>query len=125
MTGIDLFSAGDFIGGEGSEEIVLSVPYGGVYKNFVIRDDRLVGACLYGDAADGAWYFDLVRQASDVSQYREQLMFGQHHLGDTGHAGNSRAAAMAERPRCAAATASTRAPSSGRSATRACSRSTR
>ncbi len=96
VTGIDLFSAGDFMGGEGSEEIVLSDPYGGVYKKLVIRDDRLVGACLYGDTADGAWYFDLVREASDVSQIREQLMFGQHHLGDTGHAGNSRAAAMAD-----------------------------
>ncbi len=96
VTGIDLFSAGDFTGGEGHEEILLSDPYGGVYKKLVIKDDKLVGACLYGDTADGSWYFDLVREASDISQIREQLMFGQHHLGDTGHAGNSRAAAMAD-----------------------------
>ena len=96
VTGIDLFSAGDFTGGEGHEEILLSDPYGGVYKKLVIKDDKLVGACLYGDTADGSWYFDLVREASDISQIREQLMFGQHHLGDTGHAGNSRAAAMSD-----------------------------
>ncbi len=54
VTGIDLFSAGDFTGGDGHEEILLSDPYGGVYKKLVIKDDKLVGACLYGDTADGS-----------------------------------------------------------------------
>ncbi|MET3441150.1 NAD(P)H-dependent nitrite reductase large subunit, partial [Variovorax paradoxus] len=49
VTGIDLFSAGEFMGGEGTEEIVMSDPFGGVYKKLVIKDDKLVGACLYGD----------------------------------------------------------------------------
>ena len=48
VTGIDLFSAGDFTGGDGTEEIVLSDPYGSVYKKLVVRDDILIGACLYG-----------------------------------------------------------------------------
>jgi nitrite reductase (NADH) large subunit len=96
VTGIDLFSAGEFMGGEGTEQIVLSDPFGGVYKKLVLRDDKLIGACLYGDTADGSWYFDLVREGKDVSQIREQLMFGQQHLGDTGHAGNSRASAMSD-----------------------------
>ncbi|MBS0447084.1 MAG: NAD(P)/FAD-dependent oxidoreductase [Proteobacteria bacterium] len=94
VTGIDLFSAGNFMGGEGTEEIVLSDPYGGVYKKLVLKDDVLVGACLYGDTADGSWYFDLVREGRNVAQIRDHLMFGEQHLGDTGHAGNSRAAAM-------------------------------
>ena len=63
VTGIDLFSAGDFIGGEGTETITLSDPIGGVYKKLVIKDDVLVGACLYGDTADGGWYFRQVRGA--------------------------------------------------------------
>jgi nitrite reductase (NADH) large subunit len=96
VTGIDLFSAGNFTGGDGFEEIVLSDPYGGVYKKLVLKDDVLVGACLYGDTADGAWYFDLVREARKVNEIREHLMFGEQHLGDTGHAGNSRAASMAD-----------------------------
>jgi nitrite reductase (NADH) large subunit len=96
VTGIDLFSAGDFMGGAGTEEIVLSDPYGGVYKKLVLKDDVLIGACLYGDTADGSWYFDLVRDAKNVAQIRDHLMFGEAHLGDTGHAGNSRAAAMAD-----------------------------
>jgi nitrite reductase (NADH) large subunit len=94
VTGIDLFSAGDFMGGAGSEEIVLSDPHGSVYKKLVVRDDILIGACLYGDTADGAWYFDMVRERKNVAEIREHLMFGQAHLGDTGHAGNSRASSM-------------------------------
>ena len=77
VTGIDLFSAGDFMGGEGSEEIVLSDPAGGLYKKLVIRDDRLVGACLYGDTADGGWYLDLLREGRSVADIRDQLMFGE------------------------------------------------
>src|SRR5690606_26647991 len=57
VTGIDLFSAGDFMGGDGTQDIVLSDPLSGVYKKLVLRDGKLVGACLYGDTADGSYYF--------------------------------------------------------------------
>ncbi|WP_119156902.1 nitrite reductase large subunit NirB [Caldimonas tepidiphila] len=96
VTGIDLFSAGDFMGGEGTEEIVLSDPWGGVYKKLVLKDDRLVGACLYGDTVDGSWYFKLVREGKNVAELRDKLMFGESNLGDTGHQGQSKAAAMAD-----------------------------
>lgn len=76
VTGIDLFSAGDFIGGEGTETITLSDPISGVYKKLVIKDDILVGACLYGDTADGGWYFRQVREGQSVSDIRDRLMFG-------------------------------------------------
>ena len=62
VTGIDLFSAGQFQGGEGTEQIVMSDPFAGVYKKLVIKDDKLVGACLYGDTVDGSWYFKLLRE---------------------------------------------------------------
>ncbi|UKE70025.1 nitrite reductase large subunit NirB [Xanthomonas cerealis pv. cerealis] len=94
VTGIDLFSAGDFMGGEGSEEIVLSDPAGGVYKKLVLKDDTLVGACLYGDTNDGAWYFQLLKDASPIGERRERLMFGESALGDAGTAGQDRASAM-------------------------------
>ncbi|KPF43572.1 nitrite reductase [beta proteobacterium AAP51] len=96
VTGIDLFSAGDFMGGEGCEDIVLSDPYAGVYKKLVIRDDKLVGACLYGDTADGSWYFKLLRDGRSVADIRERLMFGENNLGDHGHEGHNKAAAMAD-----------------------------
>jgi nitrite reductase (NADH) large subunit len=94
VTGIDLFSAGDFSGGEGTEELVMSDPYGGVYKKLVIKDDKLVGACLYGDTVDGSWYFKLLRDGRSVSDIRDKLMFGESNIGDAGHEGHNKAASM-------------------------------
>ena len=94
VTGIDLFSAGDFHGGEGTEELILSDPFGGVYKKLVIKDDKLVGACLYGDTVDGSWYFKLLRDGRSIADVRDRLMFGESNIGDAGHEGHSKAAAM-------------------------------
>jgi len=85
VTGIDLFSAGDFHGGEGSEEIVLRDPGRGVYKKVVLQDNRVRGAVMYGDTMDGSWYFQLMREGTDVANLRDKLLFGQAHLGDSGH----------------------------------------
>ena len=76
VTGIDLFSAGDFMGEEGTESLVLRDPIRGVYKKLVMKNNVLVGACLYGDIHDGSWYFDLIRQGQDVSAMRQTLIFG-------------------------------------------------
>jgi nitrite reductase (NADH) large subunit len=97
VTGIDLFSAGDFMGGDGFEEIVMSDPAGGVYKKLVIKDDKLVGACMYGDTVDGSWYFKLLREGRKVHDIRDKLMFGESNIGDTGHEGHNKAAAMADK----------------------------
>ncbi len=100
VTGIDLFSAGNFTGGEGYEEIVMSDPFGGVYKKLVIKDDVLVGACLYGDTVDGSYYFKLLRDGKNVSEIRDKLMFGEaalnNGIGDVGHQGHTKAASMAD-----------------------------
>ncbi|WP_447729556.1 nitrite reductase large subunit NirB [Pseudoxanthomonas suwonensis] len=96
VTGIDLFSAGDFMGGEGTEEIVLSDPAAGLYRKLVIRDDRLVGACLYGDTADGAWYFKQIKDGTAIGGRRDTLAFGETAMGEAGTAGQDRAATMAD-----------------------------
>lgn len=77
VSGIDVFSAGDFSGGDGAEDIVLRDASRGVYKRVVVKDDRIVGAVLYGDTADGSWYFDLLKKQEDISQLRDLLIFGQ------------------------------------------------
>ncbi|TCJ11557.1 NAD(P)/FAD-dependent oxidoreductase [Parasulfuritortus cantonensis] len=87
VTGIDLFSAGNFMGGEGTEEIVFQDPGRGAYKKLVLQDNKLAGACLYGDTLDGAWYFELMRDGTDVSDFRDKLLFGRHHIGDSGAGG--------------------------------------
>jgi len=94
VTGIDLFSAGDFTGGEGAEEIVLSDPSGGVYKKLVVKGDKIVGSVLYGDTADGSWYFQLLRDGQNIRELRDRLLFGQNHLGNAGHQGQNRAESM-------------------------------
>ncbi len=96
VTGIDLFSAGNFTGGPDFEEIVMSDPYGGVYKKLVLKDDKLVGACMYGDTVDGSWYFKLLREGRSVAEIRDKLMFGESNIGDAGHQGHNKATAMAD-----------------------------
>lgn len=75
VTGIELFSAGDFAG-DGAEHLVLHDPIDGIYKKLVLRDGRLAGACLYGDTADRGWYLQLMREGTPVEPLREQLLFG-------------------------------------------------
>ncbi|MCF4165225.1 nitrite reductase large subunit NirB [Zavarzinia compransoris] len=81
VTGVDLFSAGDFAEGEGREEIVLRDAARGVYKRLVIKDDRIVGAVMYGETADGGWFFDLLRKATPIADMRDTLIFGQSFAG--------------------------------------------
>ncbi|MGN7928942.1 nitrite reductase large subunit NirB [Sphingopyxis sp. 22461] len=86
VSGIDVFSAGDFSGGDGCEDIVLRDASRGVYKRVIVRDDRIVGAVLYGDTADGSWYFDLLKKQEDVSELRDLLIFGQSFASGGGAA---------------------------------------
>jgi nitrite reductase (NADH) large subunit len=94
VTGIDLFSAGDFQGGEGSEELLFQDPARGVYKKLVVRDNRIRGAVLYGDTVDGAWYFQMMRDGTDISSFREHILFGEAHAGDAGRGGENQAAKL-------------------------------
>jgi nitrite reductase (NADH) large subunit len=81
ITGIDLFSAGVLAAADESEdEITFSDAAAGIYKKLVIRDDKLVGAVLYGDVADGAWYFDLMCKGADVASLRPAMIFGSKAL---------------------------------------------
>ena len=77
VTGIDVFSAGDFLGDETTEEIVFRDPARSIYKRLVVRDDRLTGAVLYGDARDGGWYFQLLGEAAPLGALRDLVIFGQ------------------------------------------------
>jgi len=81
VTGCDLFSAGDFADGEGREDIVFRDPSRGVYKRLVLEDGKLVGAVMYGDTADGNWFFQLIKDGTDISEMREMLIFGPAYQG--------------------------------------------
>lgn len=96
VTGIDLFSAGDFMGSDDAEEILLHDAVGGVYKKLVIKDDTIIGAVLYGDTTDGAWYFQMLRDQKPIHEIRDHLMFGQDSLGNTGHQGQDKVSNMTD-----------------------------
>jgi nitrite reductase (NADH) large subunit len=76
VTGVDLFSAGDFAEAPGREDIVFRDPGRGIYKRLVIEGDKLIGAVMYGDTADGSWFFGLIKDGADISAMRETLIFG-------------------------------------------------
>jgi nitrite reductase (NADH) large subunit len=76
VSGVSVFSAGDFMGGEGSENLVLSDRRRGTYKKLVIADGRLTGAVLIGDTVDALWYLELIRNRDKVAAIRTDMMFG-------------------------------------------------
>jgi nitrite reductase (NADH) large subunit len=76
VSGVSVFSAGEFMGGEGSESIVLSDINHGTYKKLVITDGRLTGAVLIGDVGDALWYLELIRTRRPTERIRADMMFG-------------------------------------------------
>jgi nitrite reductase (NADH) large subunit len=76
VSGVNVFSAGNFLGGGDADEIVLSDPGIGLYKKLVIADGRLTGAVLFGDTTDGLWYLDLIRSGANIEAIRDDLAFG-------------------------------------------------
>ncbi|MBO9590991.1 nitrite reductase large subunit NirB [Devosia sp.] len=81
VTGVSLYSAGDFAEADDREEIVLRDATAGIYKRVVLRDNRILGAVLYGDTADGSWFFDLLKRGTDIAQMRDTLIYGQSYSG--------------------------------------------
>jgi len=76
VSGVNVFSAGDFLGAAGTEQLVLSDPGLDAYKKLVVLGRRLVGAVLFGDTVDGLWYLDLIRSGASIEAIREDIMFG-------------------------------------------------
>jgi nitrite reductase (NADH) large subunit len=76
VSGVSVFSAGDFMGGQGCEAIVLSDIRHGTYKKLVISEGRLTGAVLVGDTADALWYLELIRSRQPIAKIRSLMMFG-------------------------------------------------
>ena len=77
VTGIDLFSAGNFIAGEDSSELTFHDTSKQTYKKIVLRDGKIEGVVLYGEVADAPWYLDLLRKGEDVTPFKDAMLFGQ------------------------------------------------
>lgn len=77
VTGIKLFSVGDFQGDISTESIIFTDSSLGIYKKLVLKAGRLIGAVLYGDTDDGSWYQTLLEKKMDIEPFRDKLIFGQ------------------------------------------------
>jgi nitrite reductase (NADH) large subunit len=84
VSGVDLFSAGEFQGEDDVEEIVFHDEGAGVYKKIVVKDDKVRGAVMYGDTADGGWLFRLMKEETDVADIRDSLIFGEAYAAGGG-----------------------------------------
>jgi nitrite reductase (NADH) large subunit len=76
VSGVNVFSVGDFLGAPSTEHIVFSDPGLGSYKKLVVAGGRLAGAVLFGDTADGLWYLDLIRSGASIEAFRDDIVFG-------------------------------------------------
>ncbi|MGE4382428.1 MAG: nitrite reductase large subunit NirB [Arcobacter sp.] len=89
ISGVDLFSAGDYLGDETTEDLILLDEKVGIYKKLVIYDNKIIGMVLYGDTADASWYLKLLKEETDITELRTKILFGKSALsGDSGHGGN-------------------------------------
>ncbi len=89
ISGIDLFSAGDYLGDETTEDLILLDEKVGIYKKLVIYNNKIIGMVLYGDTADASWYLKLLKEETDITELRTKILFGKSALsGDSGHGGN-------------------------------------
>lgn len=77
VSGISVYSAGEFEDTFGGSVLVLRDPAGGVYRRLVLRDSKVVGVVLYGDTREAAFYERLLVEQTNVSKFRQTLIFGE------------------------------------------------
>lgn len=77
VSGIDLFSVGEYEGDDSTEQITLIDPALSVYKKIVLKNNKITGMVMYGDTTDSAWYLNLIKDQTDISAIRDRLIFGQ------------------------------------------------
>jgi len=95
VSGVDVFSAGDFQGSPDADVIEYLDRAGGTYKKLVLEDDRIAGAVLFGDTAEGPNFLRMLQEKRDISGQRSSLLFGRSMLGDSGHSGIDHISEMA------------------------------
>ena len=81
VTGVDLYSAGDFAEGDDREEIVLRDATNGLYKRLILQDNKVIGVVMFGDTSDSGWFFQLIKDGTDISEMRDTLIFGPAYAG--------------------------------------------
>ncbi|WP_223067184.1 nitrite reductase large subunit NirB [Paenibacillus caui] len=68
ISGVDVFSAGEFIDGPEHTVIAMKDDWKRTYKKLLLRDGRLVGAVLFGDIMGSAQLQKLVKQNAEMTE---------------------------------------------------------
>jgi nitrite reductase [NAD(P)H] large subunit len=80
VTGVHLFSAGQFMQDDKCKVITLIDEQKDIYRKLVFKNNTLVGALLYGDIEGSIWYQELIQSKEDISPYKEFIMFGPDYI---------------------------------------------
>ena len=83
VMGVEVFSAGEVVETEDSHAVRYEDPALGVYKKLLIRNNRLAGVVLVGDAEDSGRYMEWLRTNADLLVRRRNLLFPEP-VGDPG-----------------------------------------
>lgn len=75
VAGAGVWSAGEIEAAD-AHAILYDDPDGFEYRRFLVRDDRLVGALLFGETGDAAWYQRLIATRAPMTGMRAALPFG-------------------------------------------------
>jgi nitrite reductase (NADH) large subunit len=76
VSGVDVFSAGQFAEPAGSRALRYQDEIEGIYKKLVIQDDILIGAVLFGDTGDGAQLFSIIKNKDNIKGREKELLLG-------------------------------------------------
>ncbi|MDQ0861657.1 nitrite reductase large subunit NirB [Bacillus sp. V2I10] len=68
VSGVNVFSAGDFTEGEDKKAIKVFDEQDGIYKKIVLRGNKIIGAVLFGDTNDGSRLLAMIQKQADVSE---------------------------------------------------------
>ncbi|MGC2881853.1 NADPH-nitrite reductase [Bacillus subtilis] len=68
VSGVEVFSAGDFNESEEKKAIKVFDEQDGIYKKIVLRGNQIVGAVLFGDSSEGNRLFSMIQKEADISE---------------------------------------------------------
>lgn len=91
VSGVDVFSAGEFHDDPGTKALRIHDESEGIYKKLIIRDNKITGAVLFGDTSDGQRIFSMMNSGQDISEMQKFTLLSS---GD-GASNEASAAAMA------------------------------
>jgi len=81
VSGVQVFSAGQFTDEPGTKALRVQDDLSGVYKKVVFQDGKVVGAVLFGDTAEGSKLFSLIRSGEDYTGREREVLFGKEGGG--------------------------------------------